>query len=157
MADVRAIPQGYHTVTPSLTVKGCAEAIEFYRDAFGAEEAMRSDGPGGVVWHAEIRIGDSPVMLNDEFPDRGVTGPSTLGGSPVTLWLYVEDVDAAYRRAVDAGAESTMEPDDMFWGDRMCAVEDPYGHKWSLATHVEDVSPEEMQRRMEKARQEWGE
>lgn len=152
-----AIPEGYTSVTPSMTIQNCAEAIEFYKKAFGAKERARAPGPGGTVWHAEIQIGDSIIMVADEFPEHGAVGPQALGGSPVGIWLYVEDVDAAFARAVEAGAEATMEPDNMFWGDRMAAVKDPYGHKWSLATHVEDVSPEDMQERQQQAMQEWSE
>lgn len=157
MSEVKPIPERYSTVTPSLTCDGCAEAIVFYREAFGAEEVDRAAGPDGTVWHAEIRIGDAIVMLNDEFPQHGSTAPTTLGGSPVSLFVYVEDVDAAYERAVDAGAESTMEPTDMFWGDRTCGLVDPFGHRWSIATRVEELSPEELARRQEEARAEWSE
>jgi PhnB protein len=153
--DVKPIPDGYRTVTPALTIRDCARAIEFYKKAFGAQERMRAEGPGGKVWHAEVTIGDSIVMVNDEFPEQGGVAPSTIGGTPVGLWIYSEDVDAAYARAVEAGAETDMEPGDMFWGDRMCALRDPFGHKWTIATHVEDVSPEEMERRQKKAMEEW--
>ena len=147
--EVRPVPEGYRTITPSLTIHDCARAIEFYKEAFGAVERSRFEGPGGKVWHAEIMIGDSIVMLNDEFPDYGSLAPTTIGGTSVALWAYVEDVDEAYARAVKAGAEADMEPDDMFWGDRMCALRDPFGHKWTIATHVEDVGPEDMKRRQE--------
>lgn len=153
--DVKPIPEGYHTITPSLTVRDCARALEFYKKAFGAEERMRADGPGGKVWHAEIKVGDSIVMVNDEFPEQGSVAPPTIGGSPVGLWFYTKDVDAAYKRAVQAGATTDMEPDDMFWGDRMCALRDPFGHKWTLATHIEDVSPEEMEKRQKAAMEQW--
>jgi PhnB protein len=157
MADqVHPIPEGYHTITPSLTMPDCAGAIDFYKEAFGAEERMRAPGPGGSVWHAEIQIGDSVVMLNDEFPEQGAHGPQALGGSPVGMWVYVEDVDAAFEKAVAAGAEVSMPPADMFWGDRMGALVDPFGHKWTLASHVEDVSPEEMKDRQKAAMEEWG-
>jgi uncharacterized glyoxalase superfamily protein PhnB len=143
------IPAGYGTVTPYLTVKGAAKAIDFYRAAFGAQEHVRMPGPDGAVMHAELRIGTSNVMLSDEFPMEGVARcPSTLGGTTVTVHLYVEDVDAAHRRAVDAGATSLFDPTDMFWGDRFAKVQDPYGHHWSIATHVRDVSPDEMRRGM---------
>ncbi|QDG50484.1 VOC family protein [Persicimonas caeni] len=148
---VNPIPDGYHTITPSLTVRDCAEALEFYKDALGAVERMRAPGPEGSVWHAEIQIGDSIVMLNDEYPEQGAHGPQALGGSPVGLWLYVEDADAAFARAVEAGAEVTMPPADMFWGDRMGSVVDPYGHKWTFASKVEDVGPEEMKKRQQEA------
>lgn len=153
--EVNPVPEQYGSVTPSLTIRDCAEAIEFYERALGAEEISRAEGPGGSVWHAEIRVGDSIVMVNDEYPDQGSVSPEALGGSPVSLWVYVEDVDAAFERAVEAGAEATMEPDDMFWGDRMCAIVDPYGHEWSLASRVEDLSREEMERRQAEALEEW--
>lgn len=155
--EVEPIPERFGAVTPSLTIDGAAEAIEFYREALGAELLSSADGPGGQVWHAEIDVGGSVVMLNDAFPEHGSVAPTSLGGTPVTMWVYVEDVDAAFRRAVDAGAEATMEPEDMFWGDRMAGVRDPFGHEWSLATHVEDVDPEEMQRRQREARKAWEE
>lgn len=154
--DVQPVPERYGTVTPSLTVEGCAEALEFYREALDAEVLASMEGPGGKVWHAEMRIGDSVVMLNDEFPEQGHGGPRRLGGTPVSLYVYVEDVDTVFRRVVDAGAEAEMEPEDMFWGDRMCAVVDPFGHRWTIATHVEDVDPGEMERRQRKAMEEWG-
>lgn len=154
--DVNPVPERYGSVTASLTVDGCAEAIEFYREALGAKLVSKADGPGGRVWHAEIEIGDSVVMLNDEFPEHGSVAPPSVGVSPVKVWLYVEDVDAAFRRAVDAGAEAAMEPDDMFWGDRMASVVDPFGHRWSLASRVEELSPQEMARRPEEALEDWG-
>lgn len=154
--DAQPVPEDYGTVTPSLTVDGCAEALAFYEEALGAEVLFRSEGPGGKVWHAEIRVGDSRVMLNDEFPEHGSSAPTTLGGSAVSLWTYVEDVDAAFRRMVEAGAEGEMEPEDMFWGDRMASAVDPWGHRWSLATHLEDVSPGELERRQQAALEEWG-
>jgi PhnB protein len=153
--EAKPIPEGYHTITPTLTVSDCARALDFYKKAFGAQERMRADGPGGKVWHAEITIGDSIVMVNDEFPEQGAVAPSTIGGSPVGLWVYTDDVDAAYERAVEAAATTDMEPDDMFWGDRLCALRDPYGHKWTLATHVEDVSPEDMEKRQKAAMEQW--
>jgi uncharacterized glyoxalase superfamily protein PhnB len=133
-----------HTVTPHLVCAGAAEAIEFYKKAFGAEELSRLPGPDGKLMHAEIRIGDSTVMLVDENPEWGSMSPVTLKGSPVTLHLYVADVDAAWERALAAGAIGAMPPVDMFWGDRFAALSDPFGHSWSLATHVRDVSNEEM-------------
>lgn len=154
--DVQPVPEEYGTVTPSLTVDGCGEALAFYEEALGAEVLSRAGGPGGKVWHAEIRVGDSRIMVNDEFPGHGASAPTTLGGSSVSLWLYVEDADAAWRRMVDAGAEGEMEPEDMFWGDRMGSVIDPWGHRWSLATRVEDLSPEELERRQQEALEEWG-
>ena len=147
----KPIPDGFHTVTPHLTMKNAGEAIEFYRKAFGAEEVARMPGPGGSVMHAEIRIGDSPIMLNDEFPEHGARGPKTIGGTPVSIHLYVNDVDALFDRAVKAGAKVTMPIADMFWGDRFGKLEDPFGHQWSLATHKEDVTPEECMERAKAA------
>jgi len=147
----KAIPEGFHTVTPHLTVKNCGEAIDFYKKAFGAEETMRMPGPNGTVMHAELRIGDSPIMLNDEFPEMGAKSPKTIGGSPVSIHLYVADVDGLFDRAVKAGAKATMPVADMFWGDRFGKLEDPFGHHWSLATHKEDVSPEECMQRAKAA------
>ena len=144
---VKPIPDGYHTMTPYFVVPKAAEAIDFYAKAFGAEELYRMEGPGGSVMHAEIRIGDSVMMLSDENPEQGAIAPSTLGGSPVHILLYVEDVDAGYRRAVDAGAKEVMPPTDMFWGDRFGKFTDPFGHNWSMATHTENVAPEEMNKR----------
>jgi PhnB protein len=145
---VKPIPQGYHTVTPYLTVKGAAQAIEFYKRAFGAQEVERMPGPDGKsVMHAELKLGDSIVMLSDEFPQAGTRSPQTLGGSTGYLFLYVPDVDAAFKRAVDAGAKGAMPPSDMFWGDRFAKVSDPFGHEWGLATHKEDLSPEEIRKR----------
>lgn len=141
---VKPIPEDMHTVTPHLVCEGAAEAIEFYEQAFGAVELARLPGPEGKLMHAMIRIGDSPVMLVDDFPDWGSVGPKALGGSPVTIHLYVEDVDATVERAVAAGARITMPVADMFWGDRYGIVEDPFGHRWSVATHIRDVSPEEI-------------
>lgn len=145
---VKPVEDGVHTVTPHLVCAGAAEAIDFYRRAFGAEEIMRLPGPGGLLAHAAVRIGDSMVMLMDEFPDWDATGPSTLGGSPVTIHLAVPDVDRLFERAVEAGAKARMAPADMFWGDRYGVVEDPFGHRWSIATHIRDVSPEEMAQAM---------
>jgi PhnB protein len=146
---VKPIPQGYHTVTPYLIVKDAARAIDFYKKAFGATEVMRMAAPGGKVGHAEIKVGDSPVMLADEFPDMGIRGPQSLGGSPVSLLLYVEDVDARFRQALAAGATVLKPLKDQFYGDRSGTLTDPFGHVWTLATHKEDVSPEEMHRRAE--------
>ena len=150
MPQVKPIPDGLHTVTPHLVCAGAADAIEFYKKAFNAVETIRLPGPQGKLMHAAIRIGDSAVMLVDEFPDMGAFGPKWLKGSPVTIHLYVEDVDAFVERAVAAGAKITMPLEDMFWGDRYCKLEDPFGHHWSVATHVRDVSPEEMQQAMQK-------
>ena len=144
---VKPIPSGYHTLTPYLIVKDAARAIEFYRQAFGAEEVMRLPGPGGKIGHAEIKIGDSRIMMADEFPDMGALGPQSLGGTPVFLLLYVPDVDADFERAIAAGARSIRPVKDQFYGDRSGMVADPFGHLWALATHIEDVPPEEMRRR----------
>lgn len=147
--QVKSIPDGFHAVTPYLTVKNAAQAIEFYQRAFGARERYRLP-MGDRVGHAELQIGDSIVMLADEFPDFGNLSPQSLNGSPVGFALYVENVDSAFKRAVDAGATVKEAVDNKFWGDRAGTVIDPFGHKWTLLTHVEDVSPDEMKRRMEK-------
>lgn len=144
---VSPIPQGYRTVTPQLTVRGAAEAINFYKRAFGARELMRMASPDGKVMHAELKVGDSVVFLGDEFPDMGCKSPQTLGGASGALHVYVPNVDAAFKRAVDAGAQVTMPVADMFWGDRYGKVTDPFGHEWGLGTHKEDVSPSEMAER----------
>jgi len=144
----KPIPDGYRTVTPYLTVKGAAQAIDFYKRAFNAQEIERMTGPDGKsVMHAEVRIGDSNVMLSDEFPQMGSRSPETLGGTTGSLFLYVPDVDAAFQRAVDAGAKAVMPPADMFWGDRFGKLVDPFGHEWGMATHKEDLSPEEIRKR----------
>lgn len=146
----KPIPEGFHTVTPYLVVKGAAQAIDFYKRAFGAEEVMRMPGPDGrTVMHAEIRIGDSMIMLADEWPGSGCDSPKTLGSTTATLHLYVQDVDAAFKRAADAGAEILMPVSDAFWGDRYGKIKDPFGHQWGLATHKEDLTPEELDRRAE--------
>jgi PhnB protein len=145
----QAIPKGYHTVTPSLVVGGAARAIDFYRKAFGAEEIMRFPGPDGLIMHAEIRIGDSVIMLMDEMPEQGGKSPKRYGGTPVAFFVYGENVDAAWKRAVDAGAKETMPLADQFWGDRTGCLEDPFGHKWWLAQHIEDLTPEQLQKRAE--------
>ena len=147
MANVKAVPDGFHTVTPYLCLKGAGEAIEFYKKAFGATEVFRMQDPSGKVGHAEIQIGDSRVMLADEYPAMGHKGPSAFGGSPVTIHLYVEDVDAMFNQAVAAGAKSVRPLADQFYGDRTGAIEDPFGHSWYLATHKEDLTPEEMGKR----------
>ncbi|RYD29864.1 MAG: VOC family protein [Verrucomicrobiaceae bacterium] len=144
-----SLPAGYHSVNAYITVKGAAEALEFYKKAFNAEERYRLASPDGKIMHAEIAIGDSVVMLSDEAPDWGALSPKTIGGCPFTLIVYVPDVDAAHAQAVQAGATPTMPVSDQFWGDRMGGVLDPYGFKWSLATHIEDVSPKEIQKRFE--------
>jgi PhnB protein len=147
----KSIPEGYHSVTPYLIVGGAADAIEFYQKAFGATELFRFPAPGGKIGHAEIKIGDSPIMLADEYPDMGYKGPRSLGGSPVTLMIYVDDVDTIFDQAVNAGATVKEAVTDKFYGDRMGTVIDPFGHTWHVATHKEDVSMEEMQRRAKAA------
>ena len=147
---VQAIPTGYHSVTPYLIVKNAAAALEFYKKAFGAVELMRFPGPGGKLMHAEVKIGDSPVMLADEMPEEGHVGPQTLGGAAVSMMVYVENVDAQFAQAVAAGATVKRPVADQFYGDRTGTLVDPFGHIWSLGTHKEDVSMEEMQRRMAK-------
>jgi len=144
---IKAIPDGYHTVTPYLIITNAGKAIDFYKEAFGAAEKMRLNTPDGKVMHAEIQIGDSPIMLCDECPDWNALSPQTIGGTAVSIMLYVEDVDTVVNRAVAAGATLLMPVEDQFWGDRMGTVADPYGHKWSIATHREDVSPEEIGKR----------
>jgi uncharacterized glyoxalase superfamily protein PhnB len=144
----KGVREGYQTVTAALTVRNGAEAIEFYKRAFGAEEIMRVPGPDGKsLMHAEIRVGNSRIMLGDESPAMGCLAPVTLGGPGGSLYVYVPDVDAAFKRAVAAGAKVLMPVTDMFYGDRFGQVEDPSGHRWGLATHVEEVAPEEMMRR----------
>jgi len=144
---VKPIPEGFHTVTPHLVIKGAAEAIEFYKRAFGAEVLGRMDGPGGTVGHAELKIGDSIIFLADEFPQSPTKSPQTLCCTTASLHLYVPDVDAAFKRAVSAGGRETMAVTDMFWGDRFGQLQDPFGHTWSVATHKEDVSPQETEKR----------
>ena len=149
---VKPIPDGCHTVTPHLIVKGAAKAMDFYKKAFGAKELMRCPGPDGTsICHGEMQIGNSHVYVCDEFPDMGAVSPLALNGSPVTIHLYVEDADAAFNQAVKAGAQSTMPLSDMFWGDRYGKVKDPFGHNWSIATHKEDVTPQELEKRMAEA------
>ncbi|PYS72938.1 MAG: glyoxalase [Acidobacteria bacterium] len=145
---VKTIPEGYHSVTPYLIVRGAAEAIDFYRKAFGAVELFRFPSPDGKIGHAEIKIGDSPIMMADEYPDMGYKGPQTIGGSPVSLMIYVEDVDTVFNQAVAAGATIKEALQDKFYGDRMGTVTDPFGHVWHISTHKEDVSMDEMQERM---------
>ncbi len=146
-SKVKPIPEGYHTATPYLIIKDAARAIEFYKKAFGATELMRMADPSGRIGHAEIRIGDSPIMLADEVPEMGHRSPQSLGGSPVSILLYVEDVDALFSQAVAAGAKVQRPVQDQFYGDRIGGVTDPFGHVWYIATHKEDVSPEEMRKR----------
>lgn len=145
--SAKSIPEGYHSVTPYLVVSDSARALEFYQKAFGAKEKVRMAGPDGRIMHAEMQIGNSMVMLGDEGP-RGKS-PQSLGGSPVSIFLYVDDVDSVFNQAVSAGAKADMPPQDMFWGDRFGTLTDPFGHLWSLATHLEDVSPLEMKRRQD--------
>ena len=145
---VNPIPEGYRSVNVILTVDDAASAIEYYKQAFGAEELSRLP-MGDKIGHAELQIGDTRIMLNDEFPDSDNLGPNSRGGTSVGLVVYTDDVDTAFRRALDAGGKETMPVQDQFWGDRMGTLTDPFGHKWSLATHIEDVRPEEYQSRME--------
>jgi PhnB protein len=147
MADVKPIPDDYPRVSPYLCVDGAAAAIWFYGEVFGATERLRMDGPDGKLAHAELQLGDSVIMLSDEFPEHGARSPKAFGGTPVTLSVYVEDVDATYERAIQAGAKGLRAVEDQFYGDRSGQFEDPFGHRWSIATHVEDVSPEEMEKR----------
>jgi PhnB protein len=142
---VKPIPEGYHTLTTYLAVDNAAEAIDFYKQAFGAKERMRMEAPGGQVGHAELEIGDSLVMLSDPFPQSKTRPPKEVGSSTAGIFMYSEDVDAAVKKAVDAGATVEMEVEDMFWGDRFGSVLDPYGHVWSIATHTKDLSPEEIE------------
>lgn len=148
MANVRTTAPGYNSVTPYLFVKGAADAIDYYKGVFGATERMRMPGPDGRVMHAEIQIGDSIVMLADEHPQMGARSPQTIGGTACSLHVYVPDVDSTAKKAVDAGAQLVRPVKDQFYGDRSGSIIDPFGHMWSIATHVEDVSPEEMQKRM---------
>jgi PhnB protein len=147
----KPIPEGYHTVSPYLAVEDAARAIEYYTQAFGAREVVRMDAPGGKIGHAELEIGDSRIMLSDPFPQSSTRPPKELSGTSASVFMYVEDVDAVVKRAVDAGATVTMEVADQFWGDRFGSITDPFGHSWSIATHVEDVPPEEMAERAKKA------
>ena len=146
---VKEIPKGFHTVTPGLTVNDGARAIDFYKRAFGAQELFRAEGPDGRIGHAELKIGDSIIMLSDEMPQGCCRSPRSLGGTAVNIFLYVKDVDKFFSQAVAAGAEVAMPLNDMFWGDRFGQVKDPFGHSWSLATHKEDVSEQEMRKRGE--------
>ena len=146
---VKAIPDGYHSVTPYLIVDGAAKALDFYKSAFGAVELFRMDGPDGKIGHAEIRIWNSPVMLADEHPAMGFRSPTSLGNTPVGLMIYVEDCDAVYNQAMAAGLKVLRPLTDQFYGDRSGTLVDPFGHQWTVATHKEDVSSEEMERRMQ--------
>ena len=147
MASVKAIPPGYTTITPSMTVKDAPKVIEFYKKAFGATERMRMPGPDGKIMHAEIQIGNSIIMMNDEV--MGSRSAQTLGGSPISFYVYFEDADAAFRKAISAGAKEQYAMTDMFWGDRMGTVEDPFGYKWTIAQHIKDVTPEQMKKGQE--------
>jgi PhnB protein len=147
MSEVSPIPADYPRVSPYLLVAGAADAIDFYADIFGAVVRVRMDGPGGKVGHAELGFGDSVVMLADEHPEMGILGPRTIGGTPVVMSIYVDDVDSVISKAVEAGAVVIREIQDQFYGDRSGQIEDPFGHRWSIQTHVEDVDPDEMQRR----------
>ncbi len=147
MANVKAVPPGYTTITPSMTVKDTPKVIEFLKKAFGATERMRMPGPDGKIMHAEIQIGTSIIMMNDEV--MGSRSAQTLGGSPISFYVYFEDADAAFKKAIAAGAKEQYPLTDMFWGDRMGTLEDPFGHKWTIAQHVKDVTPEEMKKGQE--------
>ena len=151
MAQVQPIPDGYPQVTPYLCVDGAAAAIDYYTTVFGATERMRMPGPDGKIGHAELQLGNSVIMLSDEHPDMGVLGPKSVGGTPVTLSVYVEDVDAAFDRAIGAGGTAVRPVENQFYGDRVGQFEDPFGHRWSVATHVEDVPPDEMAKRASEA------
>jgi len=147
--QVKPIPQGYHTVTPYLSLSDAARALDFYKRAFGAQEIMRMDAPGGKIGHAEIKIGDSVIMLADEMGGSGCKSPQSLGATTGGVFLYVENVDTAFNQAVSAGAQVEQPLADMFWGDRYGRLKDPFGHSWSVATHKEDVAPAEMKKRMQ--------
>ena len=149
MATPKPIPEGLHTVTPSLKLRDTAKAIEFYKEAFGATERGRFESPGGGIMHAEIVIGDSVVMLGEEMPEMGAKGPQTLGGTPVRLHIYTEDVDSLFARAAKAGATVLMPVADQFWGDRYGVLADPFGHEWSIATHTKDLTVDEMRKAAE--------
>jgi PhnB protein len=148
---VKPIPEGYQTLSPSLIVDPASKAIDYYKRAFGATERGIMNGPDGRIAHAELQIGDSVLMLSDPFPMQNAKSPKELGGTTVSIFMYVEDVDAVYKQAIAAGGTSTMEPDNQFWGDRFGALIDPFGHAWAIATHIEDLSEEEMRKRGEKA------
>ena len=150
MATVKPIPDGYPRVTPYLHVDGASKAIDFYRTVFGAKERMRMAGPDGRIGHAELEIGNSMIMVADEHPDMNIRGPKSVGGTPVTVLVYVEDVDRAFERALKAGAKELRPVENQFYGDRSGQFEDPFGHHWNVATHVEDVPPDEMAKRAAK-------
>jgi PhnB protein len=145
---VKPIPDNYHAVTPYLIIKDAAKGIDFYKKVFGATEVMRMPGPGGRIMHAELKIGDSVIMLADENPEMDARSPQSFGGTPVSLMVYVEDVDSVFKRAISAGAKELRPLQNQFYGDRSGTISDPFGHKWTISTHVEDVSPEEMKKRM---------
>ncbi len=151
MADVKPIPDGYPQVTPYLCVDGAKAAIEFYSNVLGATERMHMPGPNGKIGHAELELGDSLIMLADEYPEMGIRGPKAVGGTPVTISIYVEDADAVFDAALAAGATSLRPVENQFYGDRIGQFEDPFGHRWSVATHVEDVPPDEMEKRAAEA------
>ena len=147
MAGTNPIPKGMHTLTPNLVVRDCAKAIEFYKRALGAQEVARMAAPDGKsIWHAELRVGDSIIYLNDEMPGMGHPAPTASQPVPVTMWLHVADCDQAFKRAIDGGAKETMKPSDMFWGDRCAWIADPYGYLWAFATHQKDLTADEMRR-----------
>jgi PhnB protein len=145
-ASAKPIPKGFHTVTPSLVVRNAAQAIEFYKKALGAEELMRMATPNGKIGHAELKIGDSIIFLTDESPEMGTKSPQTLGGTAASLYLYVDDVDKAFQRAIDAGGKTAMPVADMFWGDRFGSFADPYGHTWGLSTRTQDLTEQEIEK-----------
>ena len=147
MSSVKPIPDGYHSITPYLSVKGAADAIEYYKKAFGAVELFRMAAPDGKIGHAEMKIGDSPFMLADEFPEMGFVSPNTLGGSPVGMMIYVPDVDTVYKQSLAAGGQEVKPLQDQFYGDRSGTLKDPFGHVWTIATHKEDVPEEELKKR----------
>jgi PhnB protein len=147
MAKVNPIPDGYPRVTPYLCIDGASAAIDFYSKVFGATERVRMPGPDGRIGHAELQFGDSLIMLADEYPEMGIRGPKAVGGTPVTISVYVEDVDGVFDRAVELGAKALRQVEDQFYGDRSGQFEDPYGHRWSVASHIEDVPPDEMAKR----------
>jgi PhnB protein len=147
MANVKPIPDGYPRISPYLCVDGAGAAIDFYAKVFGASERVRMPAPDGKIGHAELQFGDSVIMLSDEYPEMGIRSPKAVGGSPVTISVYVEDVDDVFDRAVEAGATALRQVEDQFYGDRSGQFEDPFGHRWSVATHIEDVPPEEMAKR----------
>ena len=145
---VKAIPDGYTSLTPYLVIKGAEKALDYYKKVFNAVEIVRMPGEGGRIMHAEVKIGNAILMLSDENPERGYLSPVTIGGAGASVMLYTDEVDATFKKAIDAGGKAEMPPTDMFWGDRMGNLKDPFGHSWAIATHKEDVSPEEMGRRM---------